>query len=176
MSLSRRDLMNIATAAAAGSAVASGAAGQTTDRSAPSLDALAKAKGRTGFGSFLNSFARDPAQNHGIPADFDDIKAREVHLRECGIVTAGVYWTWTRPNAKDFVFYNSDRVIDWAEQQGLKIRGHNLVWLRYDRMPDWLNKYDFGSRPATEAERLLRDHITTFCKRYGTRIFTWDVV
>jgi endo-1,4-beta-xylanase len=176
MSLSRRDLMSIATAAAAAGAAATGAAAQPGGVGGSSLDALAKAKGRTGFGSFLNSFARDPAQNHGIPADFDDIKAREVHLRECGIVTAGVYWTWTRPNAKDFIFYNSDRVIDWAEQQRLKIRGHNLVWLRYDRMPDWLNKYDFGSRPASEAERLLREHITTFCKRYGTRIFTWDVV
>ncbi|HEY2011583.1 MAG TPA: endo-1,4-beta-xylanase [Rhizomicrobium sp.] len=177
MGFSRRDLMSIATATAAAGAIATGASGQTGGRSdGPSLDALAKAKSRTGFGSFLNSFARDPAQNHGIPADFDDIKARDVHLKECGIVTAGVYWTWTRPNAKDFVFYNSDRIIDWAEQQRLKIRGHNLVWLRYDRMPDWLNNYDFGPRPATEAERLLREHITTFCRRYGTRIFTWDVV
>jgi len=151
--------------------------GQTANGSDfSSLDALAKAKGRSGFGSFLNSFARDPAQNHGIPADFDDIKARDVHLKECGIVTAGVYWTWTRPNAKDFLFYNSDRVIDWAEQHQLKVRGHNLVWLRSDRMPEWLNNYDFGSRPATEAERLLREHIATFCRRYGTRIFTWDVV
>ena len=175
MSISRRQLIG-ATAAAAGT-VAAGASGETQEVArSQSLDAIAKAKGRIGFGSFLNSFARDPARSQGIPADFDDIKARDVHLKECGIVTAGVYWTWTRPNAQDFVFHNSDRVIDWAEQNKQKIRGHNLVWLRYDRMPDWLNNYDFGSRPATEAERLLREHITTFCKRYGTRIFSWDVV
>jgi endo-1,4-beta-xylanase len=175
MNLSRRELIGSAAMAVTGSPA--GAAAQTNDaRRGPSLDELAKARGRMGFGSFLNSYARDPAQNHGIPADFDDIKAREVHLMECGILTAGVYWTWTRPNARDYVFYNSDRVIDWAEQHHLKIRGHNLVWLRFDRMPDWLNSYDFGARPAAEAERLLREHITTFCKRYGTRIFTWDVV
>lgn len=176
MDLSRRELAGLGALAAAATMTGS-ASGQTGNPpKSASLDALAKAKGRIGFGSFLNSFARDPAQNHGIPADFDDVKARDVHLGDCGIVTAGVYWTWTRPNAQDFVFHNSDRVIDWAGQQGLKIRGHNLLWLRYDRNPDWLNNYDFGSRPATEAERLLREHVTTFCKRYGTRIFTWDVV
>lgn len=177
MTLSRRELIGTATMAASTAAATANAAAQTGGtRGRPSLDALAKARGRIGFGSFLNSYARDPAQNHGIPADFDDIKVRDVHLGECGIVTAGVYWTWTRPNPKDFLFYNSDRVIDWAEQHHLKIRGHNLVWLRFDRMPAWLNAYDFGTRPATEAERLLREHITTICKRYGARVFTWDVV
>ena len=173
MDLSRRELAGIGAAVATAAATAGGASAQVPGLS---LDTLARKKGRIGFGSFLNSFARDDAQSHGIPADFDDVKARDVHVKECGIVTAGVYWTWTRPNAQDFVFHNSDRIVDWAVQQGLKIRGHNLVWLRYDRMPDWLNSYDFGTRPATEAERLLRQNITTFCKRYGTRIFSWDVV
>jgi endo-1,4-beta-xylanase len=176
MSVSRREILGATAAVAANTVIASTSARADDKPEVQSLDSLAKAKGRVGFGSFLNSFARDPAQNHGIPADFDDVKVREVHLKECGIVTAGVYWTWTRPNAQDYVFHNSDRLVDWAAQQGLKIRGHNLVWLRYDRMPDWLNNYDFGARPATEAERLLREHITTFCRRYGTRIFTWDVV
>jgi endo-1,4-beta-xylanase len=58
----------------------------------------------------------------------------------------------------------------------MKIRGHNLLWLRPDRNSDWLNNYDFGPRPGVEAERLLRDHVTTVCKHYGNRIFTWDVV
>jgi endo-1,4-beta-xylanase len=176
MAVSRRQLIGTTAAATLSAAAAGGPSHAKEGEPASSLDALARDNGRIGFGSFLNSFARNPAQSHGIPADFDDIKAREVHLRECGIVTAGVYWTWTRPNARDFVFYNSDRIVEWAQQQGQKIRGHNLVWLRYDRMPDWLNQYDFGSRPATEAERLLREHITTFCKRYGSRIFSWDVV
>ncbi len=174
MKPNRREVVSAATAVAV-SATAPPANAEVTAGST-SLDALARARGRIGFGSFLNSFARNPAQNHGIPCDFDDVKARQVHLADCGIVTAGVYWTWTRPNPKDFVFYNSDRVIDWAESRKLKIRGHNLLWLRYDRMPDWLNNYDFGPRPATEAERLLRENITTFCRRYGTRIFSWDVV
>ena len=176
MPVSRRRLIGT-TAAAVGAAAAPGASGLARDnKETPSLDALAKAKGRIGFGSFLNSFAHDPTQTHGIPCDFDDVKARDVHLAECGIVTAGVYWTWTRPNEKDFVFHNSDRVVEWALQHKQKIRGHHLVWLRYDHMPDWLNRYDFGSRPATEAERLLREHITTFCRRYGASIFSWDVV
>lgn len=177
MSFSRRSLVGAAVAGAVAQSLVTQAGAQTLGSAGPpSLDALAKARGRVGFGGFLNSHAGNRAQSRGIPCDFDDIKTRAVQLQDCGIVTAGVYWTWTRPNARDFIFYDSDRVIDWAEQNKMKIRGHNLVWLRYDRMPDWLNNYDFGTRPASEAERLLREHITIFCKRYGERIFTWDVV
>jgi endo-1,4-beta-xylanase len=85
-------------------------------------------------------------------------------------------WTSVRPNPKDFDFSGADVLVDWAEQNQMKIRGHNLLWLRPDRNSDWLNNYDFGPRPGAEAERLLREHVTTVCQRYGNRIFTWDVV
>jgi hypothetical protein len=77
MSLSRRDLISIASVAAVTSLAVAGASAQPDRRTdMPSLDALAKAKRRIGFGSFLNSLARDPSQNRRIPVDFDGIKAR----------------------------------------------------------------------------------------------------
>jgi endo-1,4-beta-xylanase len=51
-----------------------------------------------------------------------------------------------------------------------------LFWNQTQYFPQWLVNYDFGTRPATEAERLLRDHITTVCSHFGTRVFTYDVV
>jgi endo-1,4-beta-xylanase len=51
-----------------------------------------------------------------------------------------------------------------------------LFWNQTQYFPKWLVNYDFGTRPATEAERLLRDHITTVCTHFGTRVFTYDVV
>jgi endo-1,4-beta-xylanase len=37
-------------------------------------------------------------------------------------------------------------------------------------------KYDFGSNPRAEAERMLREHINTVCGRYKGRIFAYDVI
>jgi len=136
-----------------------------------SLASLARDKGLMGFGSAIGGV--------GLPGSaFSDLGARQIHLRECNILVPEneLKWTSVRPSYKDFDFHGADVLVDWAEQNGMKIRGHNLLWLRPDRNSDWLNNYDFGSRPAAEAERLLRDHVTTVCKRYGDRIFTWDVV
>jgi len=146
----------------------------TASKAAPangSLAALAVAKGLTGFGSCIGGVGRP-----GSP--FSDEGVREIHVRECNIMVPenDLKWTVLRPNSTDFNFHNADRLIAWAEQNQMKVRGHTLAWLRPDRNPDWLNAYDFGSRPATEAERLLREHIATVCKRYGDRIFVWDVV
>src|SRR6202012_2564161 len=124
-----------------------------------------------GFGSAIGGIGRP-----GSP--FSDMGARDIHLNECNIVVpeGELKWTALRPNATDFTFHDADILLAWAEQNHLKIRGHNLMWLRPDRNSDWLNAYDCGPRPGAEAERLLREHVSTVCQRYGTRIFTWDVV
>jgi endo-1,4-beta-xylanase len=136
-----------------------------------SLASLARAKGFTGFGNAIGGV--------DIPGSaFGDLGARQIQLRECNILVPEneLKWTAVRPNPKDFNFYGADVLVGWAEQNGMKIRGHNLLWLRPDRNSDWLNNYDFGARPGAEAERLLRDHVTTVCNHFGNRIFTWDVV
>jgi endo-1,4-beta-xylanase len=136
-----------------------------------SLAGLARAKGLTGFGNAMGG-ATFPG------SAFNDLGARQIQLHECNIFVHEneLKWTAVRPNPKEFDFQGADVLADWAEQNGMKIRGHNLMWLRPDRNPEWLNKYDFGARPGAEAERLLREHVTTVCQHYGDRIFTWDVV
>jgi len=167
--ITRRTCMAIA---AMGAAAAIGNAKAATAGSDPqSLAALAKAKGLTGFGSAIGGVDQPGSA-------FSDFGARQIQVRECNILVPEneLKWTALRPNPRDFNFHGADVLLDWAEQNGMKIRGHNLLWLRPDRNSDWLNNYDFGSRPGAEAERLLREHVTTVCKRYGNRIFTWDVV
>jgi endo-1,4-beta-xylanase len=163
----------LAATMAAGAAVLTGDPAQAAIAGSDpqSLASLARAKGFAGFGSAIGGV--------GFPGSaFGDLGARQIQLRECNILVPEneLKWTSVRPSYKDFDFHGADVLVDWAEQNGMKIRGHNLLWLRPDRNSDWLNNYDFGSRPAAEAERLLRDHVTTVCKRYGDRIFTWDVV
>lgn len=168
MTTNRRDLMGMA---------AFGAAALAADASAApafqGLDALAKAKGLTGFGSCIGD-----SSHINATSSFRDQGVIDIHRRECGIVvpSGALKWTAIRPNPQDFTFYEGDKIVAWGEANRMKVRGHNLLWLRPDRNPDWMANHDFGSRPAAAAEKMLRDHITTVCKRYGDRIFTWDVV
>jgi endo-1,4-beta-xylanase len=138
-----------------------------------SLDRLAKAAGLIGFGSCIGS-----TKSTSVSGSFDDAGVRAIHQSECGLLVSSneMKWPVLRPDAASFAFERADRIVAWGEQAGMKIRGHTLLWHRADRMPKWLVNYDFGTRPGHEAERLLREHITTVCGHYGSRLFTWDVV
>lgn len=170
MANNRRDVMGMAALGAVALGAGQGAAAAPAFKG---LDALAKAKGLIGFGSCLGD-----SSSINRTSSFRDQGVIDIHRRECGIVVPSnaLKWTAIRPNPQDFTFYEGDKIVDWGEANHMKIRGHNLLWLRPDRNPDWMANHDFGPRPASAAEKMLRDHITTVCRRYGSRIFTWDVV
>ncbi|UUL81213.1 endo-1,4-beta-xylanase [Sphingomonas qomolangmaensis] len=98
--------------------------------------------------------------------------------RDCGVLVPEneLKWQRTRPSATAFDFDRLDPMIAYAKAAGMPVRGHTLLW-HYSRwFPKWLNDYDFGSKPAAEAERLLAAHIDTVAARYGTAIYSYDVV
>ena len=169
--ITRRGCMAVAVAGMALSAAGTGSLAATGGSDPQSLAGLAKVKGLTGFGNAIGGVDQPGSA-------FSDLGARQIQLAECNILVPEneLKWTAVHPSPKQFDFHGADVLVDWAEQNGMKIRGHNLLWLRPDRNSDWLNNYDFGARPGTEAERLLREHVNTVCRRYGNRIFTWDVV
>ncbi len=51
-----------------------------------------------------------------------------------------------------------------------------MLWAYSRWFPTWLNSYDFGARPASEAARVLANHIDTVTRRYGAKITSYDVV
>ena len=162
-------VLGAATASLGGVATSSAAAGASTS---DSLDALAKTKGFIGFGSVMQT-----TEDDALTSFYDD-GVRAIFSRECGIMVCGVEMKWValRPDPKEYTFYVADRMVDWARDNNRLMRGHTLLWNQTQYFPKWLVNYDFGARPATEAERLLRDHITTVCTHFGTRVFTYDVV
>jgi endo-1,4-beta-xylanase len=64
----------------------------------------------------------------------------------------------------------------WAKEQGMLVRGHNLIWQEPKWLPKWVNEYDFGAQPAKAAEALLRKHIIAVCDHFGSAIHSYDVV
>ena len=85
-------------------------------------------------------------------------------------------WQAIRPGPEAFAFDRFDAITAFAARRGFAMRGHTLLWHRPKWFPEWLNAYDFGARPASEAARLMTTHIDTMIGRYGAQIKSWDVV
>ncbi|GAA0554527.1 endo-1,4-beta-xylanase [Rhizomicrobium palustre] len=187
MTLSRRQCIAASLAAAGSLAMPEALAKTVKAGTAPdSLNAIAKGKGLM-FGSSIGEKSTEgevallPPEIRAQPrraASFADPKVREITLRECGIVVPEneLKWYAVRPDPVTYDWSGADTIIHWARKNGLLVRGHNLFWNAMRWTPKWVSEVDFGSRPATAAEKMLRDHIFKVCKRYGNAIFSYDVI
>jgi endo-1,4-beta-xylanase len=79
------------------------------------------------------------------------------------------------PGQYDFTV--ADALVDFAEQGGMRVRGHTLVWHRLNGIPSWLEaEVSQAPDPAARMRELLTEHIQTVVGRYAGRIESWDVV
>jgi endo-1,4-beta-xylanase len=75
-----------------------------------------------------------------------------------------------RPTPDTFFFTDADYLVDFAQKNGMKIRGHNFIW--HQQLPDWFGNYV----TTANAQAVLVKHIETVGGRYAGRIHSWDVV
>ena len=69
----------------------------------------------------------------------------------------------------------ADKIANFCRQNGIKLRGHNLLW--YSQMADWMF-YD-KKKNLVKKEVLfkrMREHIHAVVNRYKDVIYCWDVV
>jgi endo-1,4-beta-xylanase len=137
---------------------------------AVSLNALAQLSGRR-FGSAV-AWA-PPGTDTG---SFTNPRYAAVLEHDCKLLVPEnqLKWQWVRRSRDSFDFRAFDAIADYASQHGFALRGHTLFWTPTKWYPKWLAETQFRS-PA-EAEKLLVDHVRTVCRRYGTRIYSYDVV
>ncbi|MBI3537985.1 MAG: endo-1,4-beta-xylanase, partial [Chloroflexi bacterium] len=76
-----------------------------------------------------------------------------------------------RPTQTTYKFDDADYLVNFAQTNGMQVRGHTLVW--HNQIPKWLSDGNF-SREQLIA--ILREHITTVVARYRGKIAAWDVV
>lgn len=160
----------------ASGAIVNGPVGTTSPATSgyptPSLDTIARRGGRR-FGSAV---ASTPGQTEA--GSVQNARYMDLIKAECGLVVPEneMKWQTLRPDPSTFDFSRMDSIVAWAQQNGLDVRGHTLLWHRPQWFPDWLNTYDFGANPVAEAERLLTKHIRTVTRRYRGIISSHDVV
>lgn len=135
----------------------------TPDTSGPGLDARARRSGRH-FGCAIKSsqLAKDPPFTAAV-------------LREAGVIVPEYelkrHVTQAKPGKYDFS--GADKLADFAQEHGLGMRGHTLVW--YAANPPWLEAALPQADPRGR-EDLLGGYIRTAMGRYAGRISEWDVV
>jgi endo-1,4-beta-xylanase len=83
-------------------------------------------------------------------------------------------WEFIHPEPDAWNFGPVDRLVDFAEEHDLAVKGHALLWHQtaVHATPDWVLAID----DPDELRTAMREHITTVMERYDGRIDRWDVV
>lgn len=96
----------------------------------------------------------------------DDSGYAELAGRLFGSVTPEneLKWDAVEPEPGEFFFGAAEEVVEFAERNDQRVRGHALVW--HSQLPSWVRG----------TEREMRRHIERVAGHFGDRINTWDVV
>lgn len=129
-----------------------------------SLRDLAAQKGIL-FGTAINAGRGSPINDPGYGA---------IVARECGVLVPEnemkVYVLGNDPAHLNFA--PADRIAGFAQDNGMKLRGHTLLW-NYSK---YISPALAQTVTATGAETWLRRYIAAVAGHFGDRIYSWDVV
>ena len=75
-----------------------------------------------------------------------------------------------QPSEGEFFYDDADDLIGFAENNGITVHGHTLVW--HKRIADFME----NCSGEVECSGYLTDHITNIVGNYKGRITSWDVV
>lgn len=102
---------------------------------------------------------------------------RDLLIRHFNSLTAEneMKFEGVHPAEHRFTFENADRLMGFAEERGICVRGHTLVW--HNQTPQWVfEKPEGGIVDRQLLLKRMKDHIDAVVTRYKGRIYAWDVV
>ena len=127
---------------------------------------------------FLFGAAINPWQLDINSSKEENRREGEVVLKHFNALVAESVMKWRsiHPDKEKYTFEDADAIVKFAEENGMTVIGHTLVW--HTALPDWVWK-DVSTGKDLSAEQLkenMRSHINTVVSRYKGRIKGWDVV
>lgn len=79
------------------------------------------------------------------------------------------------PEEQTYTFEAADRLVEFAREHGMAMRGHTLVW--HNQTSDWLFRDRQGGTVGKDVLLgRVREHIHAVVGRYKNEIYAWDVV
>ncbi|MCI2257110.1 endo-1,4-beta-xylanase [Domibacillus sp. PGB-M46] len=91
-----------------------------------------------------------------------------------------------QPEEGKFTFEEMDKIVEFAKENNMKLRGHTLIW--HSQVPEWFFLDKEGNKMVDETDPKQREknkklllkrvetHVKTIVKRYKNDISSWDVV
>jgi len=133
---------------------------------AQTLRSLAAERGRY-VGSILNS----EWFNNGLGSNATTYES--IHKAQFNVVVAEneMKFDALEPSKNTFSWTKADKLMTYAEANGMRVRGHALAW--HSQVPSWVSN---SSWTRTTLLAVLKNHITTVVTHYKGRIQEWDVV
>ncbi|HEX2658223.1 MAG TPA: endo-1,4-beta-xylanase, partial [Polyangia bacterium] len=105
------------------------------------------------------------------------------HLSESAYATAAkefnlatpeneMKWDATEPTKGNFTFGAADQIVSFAKTNGMKVKGHTLVW--HMQLPSWVQNLS----NAADVRSAMVNHITGVMNHFksGGVVTAWDVV
>jgi endo-1,4-beta-xylanase len=117
-------------------------------------------------GIFIGAAVSAPALNQDKPY-------AETLAREFSLVTPenAMKFDAVHPAQTNYDFTIADKLVKFAQQNGMAVRGHTLVW--HNQLPAWVTDGKFS---RDELTAILKDHIMTVVGHYRGQVAVWDVV
>lgn len=126
----------------------------------------------------LQELAKNAGKSVGIPISgwwFNNPKWREIVRNEfdTGVIEYGLHWNEVEPERERLDFSIFDRLVKFGKDNGMKLRGHALLWGNQSFFPKWLVN---GNFTAQEMESIIRSRISQIVTKYKGVIDEWVVV
>lgn len=84
-------------------------------------------------------------------------------------------WEIIHPLPDVYNFSEADKIVEFANKNNMKIRGHTLVW--HQQIPSWVFKDEKGNYVSKEILlKRLEEHIKKVVGYYKGKVYAWDVV
>jgi endo-1,4-beta-xylanase len=79
------------------------------------------------------------------------------------------------PEESRYYWDDADKIVNFAQSNGLKLRGHTLCW--HSQVGPWMFVDSLGNTVTKEVLLArLKDHITEVVTRYKGKVYAWDVL
>ncbi|MEO3811428.1 endo-1,4-beta-xylanase [Sphaerisporangium sp. B11E5] len=122
----------------------------------------------------LGSLAAQRGKHFGAGIDVGqlrDVPYTTILDREFNAVTPtdSMKWDATEPTRNQFNFTWGDRIVAYAQQRNMIVRGHTLVW--HSQVPAWTQSLN-----ATMLRESLTNHVTRLVAHYRGAVYAWNVV
>ncbi len=148
----------------AGAVAACGQTLPTTLRGAAAPIPLLVGAAADGSDQYPDPLVTDTGYRSTLAAQFNMLEAENA-----------MKWGGLHPNPpgspNEYNFSTGDELAAFAQANGMKVRGHNLLW--HASNPNWLTSSGYSS---AQLYSILQNHITKVVNHYKGQVFAWDVV